>query len=340
MALYRFNAEFREMSIKIDGREVEVIDVHVHSPRVTVPGRTREAVIDDFIKTMNTGGVDRAVLLAIETDSEDIAEHLLDENLDIEETARYFWYFWREVALKSRHTKPYLRDLGRQILEVVKTPDEEVKLFTDRHPDRFTGFGSVDPKKKLEYIGEKLEKIKRYGFKGIKLLPTLQFFNPGDSKLEPIYEFAEKNSLTILMHMGCNFGPWNLPSLAADARPMYLKKVAEEYPDLKLICAHLGGHAPFLPGRWLDEAIELASNSDNIYLDISAIYVEELIQKAIAEIGADKLLFGSDYPAITGFCDHHTGLKNCVRWFASLEIPFTAKQKIFGENARKLLELV
>lgn len=325
--------------MKIEGIEVEVIDVHVHSPRVIVPGKTREAAIDEFLDTVDKGGVDIAVLLAIDADSADFDAYVREESLDIDEASKYFWYFWREIAIKSSHTKPYLRDLGRQILEVVKTPDEEVKLFADRYPYRFLGFGSVNPNKPAEYVLEKLEKIKQYGFKGIKLLPTMQFFNPEDEKLEPIYEFAERSNLVILMHMGCNFGTWELPSLSASARPRHLKKIAEEFPDLKLIAAHLGGYTPFLPGKLLDEAIEVVNSSDNIYLDISAVYIEELIQKAIEEIGDDRLLFGSDYPAIANFCDRHTGLKNCVRWFASLDISLEAKQKIFGKNAREMLEL-
>ncbi|MEM2933897.1 MAG: amidohydrolase family protein [Methanocellales archaeon] len=320
------------MTLKIAEREVEIIDIHLHPPRV--PSKTPEEVIDQLADTLSRAGVDMAVLLAIDTNVEDL---VYLKELKVEEARKYFWYFWREIPVKSPYAEAYLRDLGKQILEVVKTSEEEVKLFMDRYPAKFLGFGSVNPNVEEGYVFEKLMKIKKSGFKGIKLLPTLQFFNPSDRKLDFIYEFAERNDLAILMHMGCNFGPFELPSLAAYARPKHLRRIAEEFPDLKLILAHLGGYTPYLPGKYLDEAIELMSASDNIYLDTSAVFIEDLIQKAIARLGAERILFGSDYPAITNFCDRHTGLRNYVRWLAALDISLEAKEKIFGKNARKLL---
>jgi predicted TIM-barrel fold metal-dependent hydrolase len=322
--------------IRIGEREVEIIDMHMHPPRV--PRINREEIVHQLVNTLNKAGVDIAVLLAIDTSVEDL-DLYLKGNLNVEEAEKYFWYFWREIAIKSPYAEGYLRDLGKQILEVVKTPEEEVKLFIERYPAKFIGFGSINPNRDGAYVFEKLEDIKRVGFRGIKLLPTLQFFNPSDSKLDFIYEFAARNDLAILMHMGCNFGPFELPSLTVTARPKYLKRIAEEFPDLKLILAHLGGYTPYLPGKYLDEAIELVNASDNIYLDTSAVYIEELIKKAVVEMGAEKILFGSDYPAITNFCDRYTGLMNCVRWLASLDISIEAKEKIFGKNAKRILGL-
>ncbi len=321
--------------IKIDSREIEVIDIHIHPPRVPSPGKTREDMIDDFVKILDEAGVDRAVLLSIEINEDDFDKYM--KYIDLEEARSYFWYFWRVIPFRDEDVvKRYLLDLGRQIHSLVNTPEEEVKEFLDRYPDRIVGFGSVNPNKDKEHIKNKFKKIKEYGFKGIKLLPNYQFFNPQEEKMSFIYEYAEKEDLVILMHMGLGMGPWELPSLSEDCSPSYLRDIAERYPNLKIVLAHMGGYSPYLPPIDFQDTLDLLKSNDNIYMDISASYNEDLLKKALKEVGSSKILYGSDYPAITGFCDRFTGMKNCLRWLLSLDIDLEAKENILGKNARNI----
>lgn len=321
--------------IKIDSREIEVIDAHVHPPRVPSPGKTRENMIDDFVRILDEAGVDRAVLLSIETNKEDFNKYMRD--IDPEEAKSYFWYFWRVVPIEEKNiAKRYLFHLGKQIHSLVNTPEEEVKDFLDRYPNRIVGFGSINPNKDEEYIRNKFKKIKDYGFKGIKLLPNYQFFNPKDEKMSLIYECAEKEELIILIHMGLGMGPWELPSLSKDCSPSHLGDIAAQHPDLKIVLAHMGGYFPYLPPNHFENTLNLLKRNDNIYMDISASFNEDLLKKVLNEVGSDRILYGSDYPAITGFCDRFTGMKNCIRWVLSLEIDLESKENILGKNARDI----
>jgi predicted TIM-barrel fold metal-dependent hydrolase len=52
-------------------------------------------------------------------------------------------------------------------------------------------------------------------------------------------------------------------------------------------------------------------------------------QHAVQLVGADKILFGSDYPLIAQ--------ERAIKWVTSLELPQEVKNKILGENAERLL---
>jgi len=326
-----------KMVVKIDSENVEVVDVHVHPIDLTL---ATFIPAEEIVKVMDEAGVDKVVLLAIDTDEEDFDRYVSREILHaaVEEASMDFtqWFsrgYWLSMSEED------LRKLGKNLLKVAKTPNEKIFEYVNKYPKRFVGFGSVNPNKDKEYIENTLRKIKEYGFKGIKLLPTVHFFNPKDKKMEPIYEFAEKENLILLIHTGCDPGPWELLSLSKDANPIYLDPVCEQHPKLKIIAAHMGSYSAQYPGIWFDEMVRVAKKHENLYVDISATFSEINLKKAVRELGVEKILYGSDYPAIGGYCDRSTGMINCVNWFKQIDLPVEVKRKIFGENAKKLLNL-
>ncbi|MEM2924421.1 MAG: amidohydrolase family protein [Methanocellales archaeon] len=310
--------------IKINSREVEVIDVHVHpidiSTHAVIP-------IEEVIEAMDIAGVDKAVLLALDLDEADFDKYVGGEEL--------------KIALEREHAYSYadeemLRGIGKRILGL-SVSEEVVKEFVDKYPERFIGFGSINPNKGEEYVRRKIDRIKELNFKGLKFLPTIQFFNPEDEKMNLIYELAQEHELIISMHTGCDPGPWELPYLSRNANPKYLDKVAERYPDLKIIAAHMGSYSKLYPGIWFKEMMDVAKKHENIYVDISATFNEFNLLLAIEEMGEERILYGSDYPAIGGYCDRERGMVNCVKWLARLGLDVEIKKKIFGENAKRLL---
>ena len=79
------------------------------------------------------------------------------------------------------------------------------------------------------------------------------------------------------------------------SNPMYLDDVAGDFPDMPVILAH-----PSFP--WQDEALAVASHKPNVYIDLSGwspkYFPPNLVQYANTLL-KDRVLFGSDYPAIT-----------------------------------------
>jgi hypothetical protein len=209
----------------------------------------------------------------------------------------------------------------------------------ERHPARFIGFGSVNLNKGKDYVEEKLGEISKLNLKGMKMLPTLQFFNPAENKdFERICEFCEQTEKVLSYHTGCDPGPWEVPELSEDANPKYLRPVLEKHKP-KIILTHTGSYSALKPGLWLDEALELGKEFENVYFDSSAashvLYQKKVVERIRKSVGIERLLYGSDYPVVDGSDMQYeiNVIKNC-RYLTAEE-----KSLILGLNAAKLFGL-
>jgi aminocarboxymuconate-semialdehyde decarboxylase len=125
--------------------------------------------------------------------------------------------------------------------------------------------------------------------------------------------------------------------------------VLERYPNLKLVAAHMGGALMMLPGR-LDFGYALRkdlsfgpwepdvlSKPPSQY--IGQIHVDSMgfhppgVLCAVATIGADRVLLGSDFPPV------HIPLKRSVDVIRNLPLAESDREKILGGNAARLLKL-
>lgn len=175
----------------------------------------------------------------------------------------------------------------------VWVPNELIAEYVNQHPEKLEGWASVDPNEpncveQLEHCVEAL------GLRGLKLGPTYQHFDPQDRKHWPLFEKAQALELPIMWHQGTTF-----PSRARLkwANPLQLEDIAMDFPDLKMIIAHLGH-------PWEIDAIALIRKCPNVYTDISAVhyrpyrYWQSMI--AAMEYGVEhKILLASDFPSGT-----------------------------------------
>jgi predicted TIM-barrel fold metal-dependent hydrolase len=72
--------------------------------------------------------------------------------------------------------------------------------------------------------------------------------------------------------------------------------LADQYPDLKLILAHLGGLLPYYE---LNRPIKKIMR--NVYYDTAAIpllYRPQVYKSIVDIVGPEKILYGSDYPLL------------------------------------------
>ena len=103
--------------------------------------------------------------------------------------------------------------------------------------------------------------------------------------------------------------------------------------------AHMGCYSARSPGIWLDEALKLGRNQENVWFDISAVtYVvteERFVDKIRKVVGMNRVLFGSDYPAVEGLdIGSMVAEVKGSRYLTEEE-----KIDILGLNAAKLLGL-
>jgi len=307
-----------------------IIDIHVHA---LVPET-------QILAEMEKAGVNHSVLLFVDTDPMDVEKPEIKEKMRNRHKSSsllfhpLLWSFQpieqiiKDFFLAAVEYYPHMKNSNPEIAELVK-----------KHPNQFIGFGSVNPNKGEEYVEEKLREISKLDLKGIKMLPTLQFFSPIENKnFETICEYCEKNRKVLLYHTGCDPGPWEIPELSEDANPKYLKPVLERYKP-NIIIAHTGCYSALRPGLWLDEALDLGKEFENVYFDSSAashmIYTDKVIERIRENVGIDRLLYGSDYPVVMGSDMQYevNVIKRCQH------LTDEEKDKILGLNAAKLLGL-
>lgn len=212
---------------------------------------------------------------------------------------------------------------------IIYASNEYVASLCKEYPDRFIGFASVDPKKdnSLDVLKKAIEDL---GLKGIKFHPPLQNFFVNDHKIYPIYDWAQKEDLPIVFHIGST--PFGSLCRLSQANPLLLDEIAVDFPYLKIVLTHLGT-------LWQDEAFMVVEKNPNVFIDTAAYLYEIgdiITENLISRIGEDKLIFGTDYPMPSPPHAVHE-MKAFVEKIKELPIPSRIKEKIFSKNFKWMM---
>ncbi len=182
---------------------------------------------------------------------------------------------------------------GKAKLSGLWVDDRYVANYVAADPERLIGFLSVDPTQpgwedELRFGHQEL------GLRGIKLLSMYAGFRPDESRLDPLWEYATKHRLPVLLHTGTTF----IAQAPLECTlPRHLDVVATRFPEVRIIMAHLGH-------PYEGEAIVTARKHPHVYCDISALHYRPFqfyhSLMLVQEYGIwDKVLFGTDYPFTT-----------------------------------------
>jgi len=195
---------------------------------------------------------------------------------------------------------------------------------------RFIGFASVNPRD--PDAPERLENaIRRLNLRGLKLAPAMQEFFADDRACYPVYRRAQELRIPVLFHAGMS---WEPGSRLQYGHPMRFENVAADFPELKIVLAHLAW-------PWVMEAVALALKYPNVYLDTSALYFDNphdflsfvmtrQVPLTVFERSLRRqLLFGSNYPRVE--------IKNMARAVRSLGFSDECLDLIFRGNAERVL---
>lgn len=163
------------------------------------------------------------------------------------------------------------------------------KLILDfcQHDSFFIPFGSINPNHHKNPFYE-WEKDFDAGIKGYKFYPADHDFNPFTPDMMSIYEKCEENGQPVMFHTGLTAQKNTEQKFI---RPEEYKILANSFSELKLIFAH-GGKPD-----WYDQAVEMAVEYENVYLDTALVSSED-VKEWLGHDGnvQDKILFGSDLP--------------------------------------------
>jgi predicted TIM-barrel fold metal-dependent hydrolase len=203
---------------------------------------------------------------------------------------------------------------GKARLSGLWVEDQYVADYVKRHPDRLLGFLSLDPTQdgwqREMHVGHQ-----ELNLRGIKLMSMYAGFQPDDSRLDPLWAYATRHALPVLLHTGTTFVS---QAPLECTLPRHLDRVAIRFPDVRIIMAHLGH--PFEP-----ECVAVIRKHPHVYSDISALHYRpfQLYHSLmlVQEYGVwNKLLFGSDYP-FTTVDKSIEGLRNLNEQLAGTKLP-------------------
>ncbi len=152
-------------------------------------------------------------------------------------------------------------------------------------------------------------------FVGVKIHPDYTGQLVSSETNIHLLELARKKRRIVLLHS------WGEPGVKASS------VVADTFPDLVVIMAHMGGDG--LSGQGWKAAIHAAKTRNNVYLEICGSELHrDRIREAVEGLGYERILYGSDMTLITP--DFAIGMVQ------EAEIPDEAKEAIFYHNAQKL----
>ena len=193
---------------------------------------------------------------------------------------------------------------------------------------RLCGLGTLHPD--TEDKSSALDEIVSLGLHGVKLHPDMQRFHIDDPRAYAIYTACIERGLPLLIHMGDPRYDFSHPDR--------LHRVLCDLPELVVVGAHMGGW-----DNW-DYACERLSGHANLYVDSSSsiaaagkhhglepeiVYLDrDHAVRLIRAWGADKVLYGTDYPMWSPEAD--------ICAFFELGLDESENRAILSENARRV----
>ncbi len=286
-----------------------IIDSHIHTYRTAEEGRRAQqgtgrsghaGAADEYLELLAESGIEAAVMVNMTP----VAE-------------------MRDALVSRGHTDEEASD---KAIARLRRRNVWTCELAQEHP-RLIPYISVDPSMGEEGVVAELTARLAQGARGIKLHPANQRYAPGDRRLWPLYEEAQRLELPVISHCGLSFDK-KLPQYAS---PTAFREVLEQFPGLTVVLAHLGY-------GFLEESFEMAERFPNLLFDCSYAVEGSLDPPTISDedvaamfrrVGVDRVLFGSDWP-----WGHPLRDADRIR-----RLPLTEEEKqlILSDNARRVL---
>lgn len=330
---------------------VPVIDVHTHM------------LSDEYLKFLAEKG---APLYTI-ADAESIAGikptiskngapflQVLDEMMDFDIRIKNLDIAKVDISIMSLTCPNALFGSREDSLTVARMMNDRYAQAQRAYPDRLRWYATLPWQYPEDAVAE-LERAVGIGAVGVVVIGNLEGEHLIDPRFDPIWSAIDKLGLPVQIHPAIPPGvsemqmdKWHLGSsngflfdTTLALSKMIMSGFFDTYPNLKIIGLHGGGTIPYLIGR-LDRCWEAVPSArekisappstylSRFYVD-SVVYRIQALQLAVAEMGDDNVLYGSDYPHSIG---DMAGVLSRVNM-----LNMTARNKICGLNAMKLFKL-
>ena len=189
---------------------------------------------------------------------------------------------WAKLSINAEPMFTPMDEFNIEKTLLCSEPNEICLDAVEKYPDRFVGMVYPNPYDGQKAVDMIYDYVQNKGFKGIKANPLKHAYVADAELMDPIMEAAKDLNIPVFMH--CGHPPYSLPwSIAL---------LAERHPDVKLVMIHMGhGH-----GVYIDATLKMAKRYPNLYLEMSGMPMPSKIREAYEEVGADRIMFGTDAP--------------------------------------------
>lgn len=220
-----------------------------------------------------------------------------------------------------------------------------------KHPDRFWGIATLGFHDMQASLRELDRAVNVLGLKGVQLYSNIRGKPLDDPALHPFYTHCQELDLPIFLHptvpvVEAAMAVYHLNAMVGflfdttlAALRLILSGTLEKFPRLKLVLPHVGSTIPYLMGRIDHLSGSLPGGREHItkapseyfkrfYVD-SVSSFQPAINYCYSLTGADRILFGTDYPWVP--VELSKGLVE------GMPIPPEEKALIYSGNALRLL---
>lgn len=237
------------------------------------------------------------------------------------------------------------------VLPLHRRVNDELAEIGRAHPKRFAPLGTV-PLQDPAAAARELERCMAMGLAGIEIETHAAGVNLDDPSLRPLFAAAESLGAIVFLHPLMVLGAERLRAhylsnllgnptdTAVAIASLIFGGIVDAHPDLKIVCAHGGGSAPALCGRWdhgarvrpeLAHLKRLPSDAlRQLHFD-SLTHSQDTLELLVRAVGAERVVIGSDYPYDMGDPDAVAKLERAP-FFSARE-----RELVLGENALRLL---
>jgi gamma-resorcylate decarboxylase len=249
-------------------------------------------------------------------------------------------------------------------IEIARMANDVLADGIAKRPDRLAGFAALPMQDPDAAIDELVRGVTKLGFKGALVNgfsqvgdeETVVYYD--DPRYLPFWKRVEELGVPFYLHPRdvlpsrepiYDGHPWLYGSawaFGADTALHALRLMGsglfDRHPRLKIILGHLGEGIPFSVWR-CDHRIErlprgipakrkmLEYFRENFWVTTSGPFRTSSLLNAIAELGANKIMFSVDYP--------FESAAEAAPWFESLQLPDADKSRIAYGNAATLFKI-
>lgn len=218
--------------------------------------------------------------------------------------------------------------MGWSTYGLAREVNDYIIASTAKFPQLLSGFCSVNPAWGIDAIRE-MERCADAGLLGVgELHPDTQGFDLTDLPvMERLMGQARELAWPVVVHASEPVGH-QYPG-KGHTTPDKVYRFIQNFPENTIVCAHWGGGLPFY--ALMPEVPQVLRN---VFFDSAAspfLYRQEVFAEVAGLVGADRIVFGTDYPLIS-----HRRLLKQVR---DAGLNASDQAAILGGNAAALLSL-